>query len=208
MRVLELLFVAGAAAGAGYLWLGRQESGKDVGKPVPWPGVRIWPLPEMPDGRKPVISSGHKMENPSRPSHQGVDIMYPRLPQDAQKIGDGAGARRFIMPIDAPVVATESGIVQIAGQISTGWRLWVAHGRYRTGYFHLREIVVDRGQPVQIGMLLGTVGHNPAASDPLHLHFELSPMNKYAPCNPRPYLRDARVLAGAASNLWTSSTTV
>lgn len=202
MRVVEWLLVTGAAVGAGYLWLGRQESGKAMRKPIPLSGVRIWPLPEMRGGRKPVISSGHKSVNPSRPSHDGVDIMYPRLLGDVQRIGDGAGARRFIMPLDAPVVATESGVVQIAGEIATGWRLWIAHGAYRTGYFHLREISVAKGQPVHLGMKLGTVGHNPAKPDPLHLHFELSPVQAYAPMDPAPYLRGARVLSASMPWLW------
>ena len=106
------------------------------------------------------------------------------------------------MPLDAPVVATEAGVVQIAGKISTGWRLWVAHGAHRTGYFHLREISVAKGQPVQVGMKLGTVGHNPAQPDPLHLHFELSPVGIYSPRNPAPYLRGARVLSAFTPDLW------
>lgn len=205
MKALEWMFAVSAAIGAGYLVLGRQDGMDERPSPAGFGHLRIWPLPAMPDGRKPVISSAHKRENPARPSHQGVDIMYPRLARDAQKIGDGAGARRFVMPSNAPVIATEGGIVQIAGRINTGWRLWVVHGAYRTGYFHLQEIAVDKGQPVQVGARLGIVGHDPDASDPLHLHFELSPADTYAPCNPRPYLRNARVLAGAARDLWRSA---
>jgi murein DD-endopeptidase MepM/ murein hydrolase activator NlpD len=204
MTAWEWIFLAGAAAGAGYLLFGREPAMQERLMPGPFQMLRIWPLPAMPDGRKPVISSAHRNENPARRSHRGVDIMYPRRRVDHQEIGDGAGARRFVMPANTPIVATERGVVQIAGKIGTGWRVWVVHGAYRTGYFHLRELAVATGQVVRLGMRLGTVGHDPSASDPLHLHFELSPADTYAPQNPGPYLRGAQVLADSSRDLWIS----
>jgi hypothetical protein len=66
-------------------------------------------------------------------------------------------------------------------------------------------IFVSKGQPVKLGMRLGTVGHNPIVPDPLHLHFELSPVLEYAPLNPRPYLEGAKVLSETISNPWISN---
>jgi murein DD-endopeptidase MepM/ murein hydrolase activator NlpD len=210
MKAAEWLIIAGATAGVGYLLLSNRRDERSTSRETNMNGSiierpHIWPLPQTPDGRKPVISSGHKDENPSRPSHDGADIMYLRLPNDSQEIGDGAGAHKFIMPTNAPVVATEDGLVQICGNTKTGLRIWIDHEPYRTGYFHLKVVYVERGQQVKMGTKIGMVGHNPSAHDALHVHFELSPSNVYKPVNPRMYLRSAQVLHGLTPNLWTAT---
>lgn len=76
-------------------------------------------------GRAPVISSGHRDENPSRPTHAGVDIMFARLDSDTQPSKKGEGAPRFVAPKGISVLAAHDGIVTRAGKINTGYRVWI-----------------------------------------------------------------------------------
>lgn len=214
MKPAEQLIVLGATVSIGYLiWISLDRDDEAPKGKAPGDGPdeapesdeynpRIWPVPAMVTGRKPVISSGHKDENPSRPTHHGADVMFRRYSGDTQGIGDGKGAKRFVMPPDTPIVATEDGIVQLASKIGTGHRVWLNHHEYRTGYFHLSKLFVKKGQTVSMGDKLGIVGHNPIAHDALHLHFALSAADGSATFNPGPYLRGAKVLSGKTAGLW------
>lgn len=99
-------------------------------------GPLVWPVPPLPksgqvvdgvvlNGRLPGMSSGHKDVNPSRPTHDGVDIMYPREDEDTQGRGDGKGAARWVMPNGIMAVAVGPGIIVEAGEIGTGGRVWL-----------------------------------------------------------------------------------
>jgi murein DD-endopeptidase MepM/ murein hydrolase activator NlpD len=157
----------------------------------------VYPLPLLPDGRTPRITSHHKERNPSRSAHDGVDWFYPTQPGDpAWKLGDGGGTtnKKWIVPPGTPAIAVADGIVQIAGNTSTGWRVWIDHGELRSGYFHLTELFVTKGQRVTTGQQLGLVGDNPKEHDARHLHFELSASNRYQPVDPVPFLAQAEAL--------------
>lgn len=153
------------------------------------------PLPVLPDGRKPVITSGFR--EPDRPTHDGVDWFYTWKAGDQPAfIGDhGAagsqpdGSPRWVVPIGVLAQASAGGVVQIASDSSTGHRVWVDHGNgWRTGYFHLLDVRVKTGDRVAIGASLGLVGDNPCDDDGRHLHFELSPVDRYEPIDPAPHL--------------------
>jgi murein DD-endopeptidase MepM/ murein hydrolase activator NlpD len=154
------------------------------------------PLPTLlASGRRPIITS--EFRPPDRPKHNGVDLFYHWQPGDRPDfIGDkGAagknadGSPKFVVPYGVFAIAAQDGIVQVAGNSTTGYRLWIDHGNgLRTGYFHLLDLHVSVGERVSVGQELGLVGDNPADNDGRHLHFELSPVDRYAPMDPAPYL--------------------
>jgi murein DD-endopeptidase MepM/ murein hydrolase activator NlpD len=89
-------------------------------------GVLGWPVQDY-QGRRAQISSGHRVENPSRPKHAGADFMLPRRPTDTQPVRKGEGAPRYVAPIHHPILAAADGIVTHAGVIGTGGRVWIRH---------------------------------------------------------------------------------
>ena len=165
---------------------------------------RVYPLVQMPDGRRPIITSGFYTENPSRPKHNGVDFFYRWLDSDpAVPVGDGGaikrnGKRRWWYPPEgcfpqaSEAITAMDGKVTVAGKIGTGFRCYVDHGNgYRTAYFHLAQLFVSENQVVGCGMSLGLVGDSPKGHDGKHLHFEVHPHDRYAPINPRTWLENA-----------------
>jgi murein DD-endopeptidase MepM/ murein hydrolase activator NlpD len=155
----------------------------------------ILPLPLLPGGRKAVVTSSFKP--PDRPKHLGVDLFYPWRQGDRPDfVGDkGAagktseGTPRWVVPYEVEAIAAADGVVQVAGNSNTGFRCWIDHlNGLRTGYFHLLNLRVVQGQEIAAGTPLGRVGDNPADHDGRHLHFELSPVNRYDPMDPMPFL--------------------
>lgn len=163
--------------------------------------IRAYPLPLLPDMRRAYITSQFKTRNPSRPTHNGVDLFYRWRQSDGMvKMGDGGATRdrdnpgmpKWFIPEGTKAIAAADGIVQIVGEIRTGWRLWIAHADgTRSGYFHLRSVDVSPGAEVSLGHPLGEVGDNPRAIDAEHLHFEISPAGSYAPMDPEVWLKGA-----------------
>jgi len=136
----------------------------------------VWPLAKLPDGRAPIITSGHFLSNPDRPDHAGDDIMFDYDPRsDApMHIGDAGRTLKFWVPQGVYALAVAEGEVLMASRISTGYRVWVQHvNGLCSGYFHLINTVVQPGDIVHPGDHLGLVGDNPVDDDPRHLHFEL-----------------------------------
>lgn len=165
---------------------------------------RVYPLVQMPDGRKPILTSGFYTDNPSRPKHNGIDFFYRWLDSDPDvPVGDGGaimrnGERRWWYPPlgsfeqAGEAIACMDGRVTVAGKIGTGFRCYVDHGNgYRTAYFHLESLYVSENQVVGVGTSLGAVGDSPKGHDGKHLHFEVHPCDRYAPMNPRLWLENA-----------------
>jgi murein DD-endopeptidase MepM/ murein hydrolase activator NlpD len=74
-----------------------------------------------------------------------------------------------------PVVAADNGVVKKAGwsEIGYGLRVVIDHQiDYLTLYGHFSEIVVEEGQVVEKGQLIGYIGSTGNSTGP-HLHFEL-----------------------------------
>lgn len=152
------------------------------------------PMPTLEGGRRAVVTSAYRTKD--RPKHNGQDYFYAWREGDKPAfVGDrGAAGRtksgspKWVVPYDVCAIAAADGVVQIAGNTATGHRLWIDHGNgWRTGYFHLLDLRVAVGQVVQRGKELGLVGDNPSDNDGRHLHFELSPVDRYAPVDPAPY---------------------
>ncbi len=75
----------------------------------------------------------------------------------------------------APVKAAENGVVVYVGNElkGSGNLILVRHAdRYMSAYAHLDQLLVQRGQTVQRGQSIGTVGSTGSVSAP-QLHFEL-----------------------------------
>lgn len=159
----------------------------------PAPFLRC-PLPVLAGGRTAQVTSEFRPTD--RPNHDGLDWFYPwRAGDKPDFVGDGGcagqvdGHPKWVIPYGTCALAAAPGVVQIAGNSATGYRIWVDHENgLRTGYFHLRDCRVLVGQRVALGHPLGEVGDNPADHDGRHLHFELSPVDRYEPIDPAPFL--------------------
>ena len=100
-----------------------------------------------------------------------------------------------------PVYAAADGVVDFEGDATNdSWTLWyggiyvrLRHDDCFTGYAHLSSTVIDKGQQVARGQLIGYSGSTGAATGP-HLHFECIPLkpnfqNGYAGrIDPNPYI--------------------
>lgn len=164
---------------------------------------KVYPLRVLSDLRRPVITSGFR--TPSRPDHDGVDLFYRYDPtkDPPSKVGDGAATRgadgkpKWWIPPNERAIAAAAGRVSLAGDSPTGHRVWIEHGDgYRTGYFHLRSLLVTVGQNVTIATPLGECGDNPRDIDARHLHFEVSPIERYDPIDPERWLVGATYHVG------------
>lgn len=160
----------------------------------------VWPLPALPDGRAPAISSGFRHRN--RPSHNGADMLYPTAPGDPRYPGKYTADRSrayYSGPLGVPVLAAEDGVVvQSADKSRINGDVWVHHegSGLVTRYAHMvrGSRAVKVGDRVVAGQRLGTMGAG--AGTPLrHLHFEvLTAGRKNSQQNPAPLLRGAEVV--------------
>jgi murein DD-endopeptidase MepM/ murein hydrolase activator NlpD len=147
-----------------------------------------------------------RLTQPYGPSRWGSRIV------DGQPFHDGIDLATFC---GDRIVAAHDGIVLAAGRRYDGfmgWRgdlgpyvarldakqLWgtlpivvvVDDGNgYRSAYAHFREVVVERGQAVEAGQLLGYEGRTGRASG-CHLHYEL-----FSPIEPRAFAIDPAIAA-------------
>ena len=98
--------------------------------------------------------------------HQGVDISVPP---------------------GTPIVAPADGVVTFCGQESEyGLLICIDHGnRFSTAYGHLKEALVQTGDQVKTGQVVGTVGTSGNSTGP-HLHYEVRIQGN--PVNPFQYL--------------------
>jgi len=145
----------------------------------------VHPVPAWYDSagqlRTPVVSSGFR--RPSRPSHNGVDIFYRRMPGEPDR-GPG-GSRGFYMPTGRWARAAGPGIVHSAEERFTreggtrGMGVVIVHddGRWSTFYNHgvRGTLQVETGDVVDAGAALFEIGGAPHQGPRAlrHLHFEL-----------------------------------
>lgn len=109
-----------------------------------------------------------------------------------------------------PVMAAESGVIAFEGWGQNhswmggiaGISVIIKHAGSHTGYAHLLRTVVNKGQQVKKGQLIGYVGTTGTTSGP-HLHFEVLPAspnfsNGYAGrINPMPFLETTKLATAA-----------
>lgn len=97
----------------------------------------------------------------------------------------------IIAPLGTPVMAAENGVVAYAGNEIRGFGnlLLIKHADgYVTAYAHNEDLLVQRGQRVQRGQKIATVGQTGSVNRP-QLHFEIRKGRR--PQNPEKYLRGA-----------------
>ena len=166
--------------------------------------MAIFPVPKFFDGRVPTISSRYKSKNPSRPTHDGVDIMYPREAKDGGAPGKTIGrscAPRFMMPDrKIPALAFADGRVSISKDIGTGGYIKIEHANgLSTQYMHLRDRKVSVGDTVREGQPVGLVSHDPRGGVN-HLHFQARVSGSLV--DPETLLQNARVVSMPGSLWW------
>ena len=159
------------------------------------------PVPRLADGRNPKISS--KFRSSSRPDHQGVDIMFPRVAADGGPVGASAlptlSARHY-MPRGWPALSFGPGVVSTSKEIGTGGYVIVDHpAGWRSQYMHLFNRRVKQGDQVSAGDVLGDIGYHVGGHQLLHLHFQLRKNGELV--DPGPVLKNVPVLDRPASAL-------
>jgi murein DD-endopeptidase MepM/ murein hydrolase activator NlpD len=124
-----------------------------VDTPIQWPGPFLRPIGE---------------EYPTT-SAFGIRRSYDGGPYDNYHAGQDFGA-----PVGVIVTAPAAGIVSLAAPLVVRGNVVILdHGRgVFTGYWHLSDILVEEGQRVDAGDLIGLVG-NTGLSTGAHLHWEL-----------------------------------
>lgn len=164
------------------------------------PFAAVYPVPRY-KGRSPKISSGFRSAD--RPSHDGSDIMFKRLPFDP---GPPQGAipftsRGHFHPEGLPALALGPGTVTTSTQITTGGYVVVDHvGDWQSQYMHLARRDVKVGDRVQAGQRIGVIGFDtrPGGYRLLHLHFQLR--QNGALVNPAPILAQLPILDAPGGN--------
>ena len=144
-----------------------------------------------------VVGSGFR--TPSRPTHQGVDLIVGRY---------------------TPIMAAASGVVSkvkcdedfsgrqtcdvdgYPGKGGCGWMVEIQHaGNIMTRYCHMvQRPFVKEGQQVQAGQVIGRVGTSGNSSGP-HLHFEVhlnDDRSSAGAINPVPFMKQQGAPLGGA----------
>ncbi len=118
------------------------------------------------------------------------------------RIGDGGRTSRWFIPDHTWSIAPADGLVEIAGNSKTGYRVWMRHaGGLLTGGFHMVELAVKSGDAVKMGDVIGIVGDNPIDNDARHLHWEcyVGELGKYprGTIDPERFLKGSVILPAA-----------
>lgn len=164
---------------------------RPVAKPVVIPkqvpvGDKVAALPP----KKPSVP-GSRVSAP--PPKSGKGFVWPLKGRVVSNFGAKDGGLRndginIRAPRGTPVRAAENGVVAYAGNEIRGFGnlLLIKHsGGYVTAYAHNDALLVRRGQRVQRGQKISTVGATGTVSNP-QLHFEIRKGRR--PQDPRTYL--------------------
>lgn len=180
------------------LFLRRKERGGSIvpidasDDAIPW----TWPLPTI-DWHGELLSAAESSaphwRNPSRPTHQGPDLMYKRRPDTPAYVKGDHGTRNWWVPEGTPVYAAAAGKVWSVTKTARGVAVVIDHGKLdgvaATLYQHMLDDgalpapvgtargKLPSGQPapsVAAGQRIGTVGWSDEDGDKVrHLHFEM-----------------------------------
>jgi len=150
-----------------------------------------------------------------------IPAIQPISNEDLTRIASGFGWRihpiyktqkmhngiDFSAPTGIEIYATGDGVATIAGSKGNGYGLYVVldHGfTYQTLYGHMSEVLVEEGQVVKRGQIIGKVGSTGTSVAP-HLHYEvhkngkpIDPINFfYSDLTPEQYQELIRMAAHA-----------
>lgn len=138
----------------GYGWLARSKL--DAPTPV-----------RMPLNAPSISQRFRPPDTPSGMQHAGIDLLLPSR---------------------SPVLAAGDGIVaEVALSVLYGKQIMLNHERssdgerLQTRYYHLTERLVDQGEAIKRGQLIGYSGMTGLAAGFPHLHFEVHRLNEAEP---------------------------
>lgn len=110
---------------------------------------------------------------------QPVNIKHPRVSSRyGQRWGRLHGGTDVAIPIGTPLYAVADGVVtrsvknQTHSKLSWGNYVKINHGSEDTLYGHMNKVIVNSGEHVKQGQLIGYSGNSGNSTGP-HLHFEL-----------------------------------
>lgn len=122
--------------------------------------------------------------NPPAQTGGGLRVPLNNAPQPTRGFGNGHDGIDYPVGSGTPVYAAGDGVVTFEGfGANNSWMtdmagicVLIKHSDKYTGYAHLSRTVINSGQQVTKGQLIGYSGATGAAEGP-HLHFEVLPLN-------------------------------
>ncbi len=139
-------------------------------------GQRIW-IPDRPGARPPPDAGRAKAKDSVRRA-QGIELLWPVRGRLTSRFGRRNGRPHEGIDLAArpgtPIRAAESGRVIFSGRLGGyGKVVVVKHaGAFRTVYAHASRLHVRKGEFVEKGERIASVGSTGRSSGP-HLHFEV-----------------------------------
>jgi hypothetical protein len=224
MERFPLPLVLGAGTAAALYWQWRRNATPSVAGGAPpspdgvpmsssrsplasLPGRWVWPVGIW-KGRKPVISSGWGTPR-GLLTHEGVDVMFRRLPEDPYPIRSFNGSKGFVLPDGVLALSASDGMVWSAGWTPRGFSVVIDHGEVATYYTHMEALRVSpttrgrSGQRVVAGQPLGVIGGDPMDTGRhlKHLHFALWRGGPRDAVDPAPLMRSWAMVADPGTPL-------
>lgn len=147
--------------------------------PVP-PPAPIPPIPPAPEPPKPVLE---KLVHPC--AGFPISQRFYQNPQNYAKFGlPGHNGTDFAVPLNTPLKAPASGIVEWVGYDANGYghyiRIYSHHFNVHFFLAHLEEVHMKQGQIVKAGDVVGLCGSTGNSTGPhLHLEVRLGTKNTY-----------------------------
>jgi murein DD-endopeptidase MepM/ murein hydrolase activator NlpD len=145
-------------------------------------------------GSEPAIASNERPASPTtssarvlpstaavaQPARLKTSFLWPVHGDVIRRFGAGASGERndgikISTPLDTPILAAADGVVAYVGSevIAMGGLIIVKHGDgWSTVYGHAGQLLVQRGQSVKRGQMIGLSGDSGNAQRP-QLHFEI-----------------------------------
>ena len=139
----------------------------------------VWPMRGL-AGHAPRESDGFQRPGPNAKrggkGHLGHDFMYRNAAKAVVEARPEVVKWYFCPNNSAQAVSPVKGVVGTVQFSKTqGWWVEVKHGRFMSVFRHLVSVSVSSGDALEVGELVGLVGHAPKAGKRgiNHLHWEL-----------------------------------
>ncbi len=131
----------------------------------------------VPGGSKPFVTKKvtYQSTAPTGAARGTSNFVWPVAACITQLFWTHHSGIDLAAPIGSPVYAADSGYAQIVGWDNTGYgnMILLNHGNdFLTRYGHLSAFMIEAGQSVKKGQLIGRVGSTGHSTGP-HLHFEV-----------------------------------